>query len=85
MFDRLKNIKEKYEQISKELTSPEVLNDFSKLKELSKEQSDLKEIVDTYEKYNKVLSDIDEAKQMENDPEFREFAMEELERTGAAL
>ena len=80
MFERLENIKKKYLEIGEQLTSPEIMSDFNKLKDLSKEQSDLKEIVDCYEKYNKILSDLDEAKQMINDSELKEFAAEEIER-----
>ena len=80
MFERLENIKKKYLEIGEQLTSPEIMNDFNKLKDLSKEQSDLKEIVDCYEKYNKILSDLDEAKQMINDEELKDFAAEEIER-----
>lgn len=80
MFERLENIKKKYLEIGEQLTSPEIMSDFNKLKDLSKEQSDLKEIVDCYEKYNKILSDLEEAKQMINDEELKEFAAEEIER-----
>ena len=80
MIERLENIKAKYEEVSKELTNPEVMNDFNKLKDLSKEQSDLKEIVDAYNKYNSILNDIEAAKEMQNDEELKDFATEELER-----
>ena len=51
MFERLDNIVKKSEEIKLELTKPEVLSDYNKLKELSKEQSDLNEIVDVYNIY----------------------------------
>ena len=41
MFNRLDAIEKRYNELSVELVKPEVLNDFNKLKELSKEQSDL--------------------------------------------
>ena len=40
MNERLENIKSKYEELKIELTKPEVLSDFNKLKKLSKEQKD---------------------------------------------
>ena len=58
MFKRLDAILEKYNNISEELVKPEVLNDFNKLKNLSKEQSDLKEIVETYNEYKKTLDNL---------------------------
>ena len=41
MFERLDNIVQKYEELKLELTKPEILNDYNKLKNLSKEQSEL--------------------------------------------
>ncbi len=78
MFNRLDGIVEKYNELKNELVKPEVLNDFNKLKELSKEQSDLEETVVTYEAYKKVLKDIDEANIMLDDPELKEMAELEL-------
>ena len=51
MFNRLDAIEEKYNELTKDLSNPEILNDFNKVKELSKEQSDLEETVKTYQKY----------------------------------
>ena len=79
MFNRLDGIVEKYNELKQELVKPEVLNDFNKLKELSKEQSELEETVVTYEKYKKVLNDIEEAQTMLDDPELKEMAALELE------
>ena len=45
MFNRLDAIEKRYNELSEELVKPEVLNDFNKLKELSKEQRDLEETV----------------------------------------
>ena len=53
MFERLNNIVKKYEELKEELTKEEVLTDYNKLRKLSKEQSDLEEIVNKYEHYPK--------------------------------
>ena len=71
MFNRLDAIEEKYNELTKDLSNPEILNDFNKVKELSKEQSDLEETVMAYRKYK-------QAKIMENDPELKEIAEEEI-------
>ncbi len=78
MFNRLDAIEKKYEELKEELVKPEILNDFNKLKELSKEQSDLEVIVNTYEAYKKALNNLEEAKMMESDPELQEIAKEEI-------
>ena len=41
MFKRLDAIVEKYLELEKQLSSPEVLNDYNKLRDLSKEKIDL--------------------------------------------
>lgn len=78
MFERLENIKEKYIEVSNLLTDSAIMSDFNKLKELSKEQSDLKEIVDKYADYQKIENEISQAKEMLSDEELKEFAEEEL-------
>ncbi len=80
MFERLESIKERYELINKELTNPEIISDIAKTTELSKEQSDLSEIIDCYNNYLKAKQNYEEAKQLANDPELGEFAKEEEEK-----
>ncbi len=79
MFERLDNIVAKYNELKEELTKPEVLNDYNKLKILSKEQSDLEEVVNKYDEYKNTTKALDEAKSMLNDPEFKEIAESEVE------
>ena len=79
MFNRLDAIVKKYEDIKKELMNPEVVSDFNKIKELSKEESDLKETVEVYNEYKKVLDNLEQAKEMASDPELKEMAMSEIE------
>ncbi len=78
MFNRLDAIVKKYEEIKEELVKPEVLSDFNKLKELSKEESELKETVDVYNEYKKVKDNLSQAKEMINDPELKEIAEGEI-------
>ena len=79
MEERLENIRKKYMELTEELTKPEVLSDFNKLKKLSKEQKDLEEIVQKYDEYTKCKDEIAEAKELVNDNEMREFALEIIE------
>ncbi len=80
MFDRLEDIRKRNDFITEELTKPEVISDVAKTTLLSKEQSDLSEIIECYNAYLKAKSDYEEAKALSNDPEFAEFAKEEEER-----
>ena len=79
MFERLNAIREKYLELTEELTNPEVLADYDKLRKLSKEQKDLEETYLKYNEYEKTVNNIEEAKQLINDPEMGEMASLELE------
>ncbi len=81
MFERLEAIKEKYDELTSKLSTPEVLSDYNLLKKLSKEQKDLEETYLKYKEYQKVESNINEAKELLNDPEMGEMATLELEES----
>lgn len=79
MIERLNAIEEKYNSLTEELMKPETLSDIKKTLELTKEQAELKEAYEIYQKYKKVLDDIEGAKEMCKDKDLEEFAREELE------
>jgi len=78
VINRLEAIQKRYDEISSELTNPDVVSDIKKMTELSKEQRRLTKTVEIYQKYKEVLSDIETAKEMAKDPEMAEFAKEEI-------
>ena len=55
MIDRLNAIEKRYNDISVELSSPEVIQDIKKMTELSKEQTRLSEVVEIYSKLLVIL------------------------------
>lgn len=81
MEERLKSIRERYNEVSEELMKPEVMSDFKKVKALSKEQSDLKEIVLKYEELLSFQNNLEEAKSLLNDPELKAMAEMEIEES----
>ncbi|MCI8347034.1 MAG: peptide chain release factor 1 [Bacilli bacterium] len=78
MIDRLETTLKRYQTIEEELTKPEVLSDIGKTTKLSKELSEIEELVICYKKYKKVISDIDETTEMLKDDELGEIAKEDL-------
>ena len=80
MIERLIAIEEKYNELTEELSKPEILSNIKKTLELQKEQASLKEAYDAYQKYKKIESDLEEAKEMTKDPDLGEFAKEEVNR-----
>lgn len=78
MINRLEAIWNRYDEISRELTTDEVIQDIKKMTELSKEQRRLAPTVELYQQYRTILSDLETAKEMLNDKEMQEFAKEEI-------
>lgn len=61
MFERLEVIKERNDFITNELTKPEVISNVAMTTKLSKEQSDLSEIIECYNAYLKAKQEYEEA------------------------
>lgn len=78
MIDRLEATVKRYNEITNELSNPEIVSDIKKMTELSKEQTRLTETVELYTRYKDVLNNIEEDKELTKDPELGEFAREEL-------
>ena len=82
MLDRLHSLKIRFEELSEKLSSPEVVSDQKKFRELSKDYKDLEPVVEAYNRYKYVLDNIKSSKELleiEEDPEMREMAKEELD------
>lgn len=63
-LEKLKEVKDKFDNINKQLADPEVTADQEMLIKLSKERSSLEDIVEVYEKYKNVIENIDEQKEI---------------------
>ena len=78
MIDRLENILKKYNELTDEISKPEVISDISLLTKLSKEHSTLSEVVTVYKKYKEVIGLISDDEELLNDSELKDIAKEEL-------
>ena len=81
MFDRLQAVEDRYDRLNELLSDPSIVNDLNKLREYSKEQSDIQDTVLAYREYKVVQVQLKEAKEMLNekiDPEMRDMVKEEL-------
>ena len=76
--EKLSPFIERYEEINKLLSSPQITSDIKKMTELSKEQSDIEPIVQKAKEYLGVLEAIEENKALIEDEELGELAKEEL-------
>ncbi|HLU22869.1 peptide chain release factor 1 [Lederbergia graminis] len=81
MFDKLQFVEERYEKLNELLSDPEIVNDATKLREYSKEQSSIAETVEVYREYKEAQSEYKDAKAMLDDKldaEMREMVKEEI-------
>jgi peptide chain release factor 1 len=81
VFDRLQSVEDRYEKLNELLSDPEIINDSKKLREYSKEQSDIQETVQTYRQYKEAKQQLQDAKAMLDeklDAEMREMVKEEV-------
>ncbi|MDD5363358.1 MAG: peptide chain release factor 1 [Ignavibacteria bacterium] len=83
MFEKLNKVKERYQEISDLLNKPETIKDQKEFRTLSKEYSDLTEVVNSYNKYLSLKKEYEDNKELmynSGDSELKEMAKEELER-----
>lgn len=80
MLDKLEAIKARFIDLGVALTNPEIVGDNKKFSALSKEYRSLEKIVQQYDNYRAVLSDLETYREALNgdDDELRELAKEEL-------
>ena len=81
MFDRLQAVEDRYERLNDLLSDPDIVNDSKKLREYSKEQSDLQDTVDAYREYKDVKQQQADTREMLDeklDAEMREMVKEEF-------
>lgn len=67
MLDRLQSLEDRYNKLNEMLSDPEVINDSKKLREYSKEQSGLEDVVQAYREYKEVTDQLTDAKEMMED------------------
>lgn len=81
VLERLRTLEDRYDYLNEMLSDPEVINDAKKLREYSKEQSDLEETVQTYREYKSIVEQYKEARAMleeKLDDEMYEMVKEEI-------
>lgn len=80
MQSQIDEIKKEYQEITDQLSSPEIVSDPKKMAELGKRQSELQELIALIAKYEKIGKEMKENAEIvnsETDPEMKEMAMNE--------
>lgn len=74
MFERLKAMKARFEELQKMLADPNVMADINEWKKLVKENALLQPIIEEYEKYLSMENQMEECQAMMADPDMKELA-----------
>lgn len=80
MFQRIKDIEKRYEELERLLSDPAVIANRAEYQKLAKEHADLTPLIETFRDYEKTGRQLEEAQQMlrEGDEGLRELAKEEI-------
>src|SRR6201985_1314995 len=82
MLEKLEAIFQRWKDVEAELSSPDVMSDMKRFAQLNKEYKDLAKVVDEYNIYRNIMSNIEANKEIlatEKDDDFREMAKAELD------
>ena len=82
MFEKVEQIEKKYQELGEIIQKPEVIQDYEKFRDLSKQRKTMEETVNIYYQYKDAINAINEAKEMlhsEKDASMKEFLNNEIE------
>ena len=80
MFEKLKGVEERFLEIEKYLSDPEIVNDRQAYQKLILEHAELNKIVSVFKEYQKVLQGIEDSTELlqDSDSEIKDLAREEI-------
>lgn len=82
ILEKLEGVKDRFEEVQKLIAEPEIISDMKRYIQLKKEYKNLEPIIDAFEEYKNIISNIESSREMlekEKDEEMREMAKLELE------
>ena len=77
MFEKLELVEKRYEELNSQISDPKVIANTNEWRKLVKEHSSMEDVVLKYREYKEVQNNMNEAKEMLEDPEMKELAEEE--------
>jgi peptide chain release factor 1 len=88
LLEKLEAIKIRFDEVSQQISDPNIMSDMKRYVKLTKEYKDLKPLINTYHELKNILGNIDSSKEIianESDEELKEMAREELENLNNRL
>ena len=79
MFQKLEAVEERYEELNKKISDPEVIARNDEWRNYMKEHANLVDLVEKYREYKKAKTGLEEAKLMLEDKDLKELAEMEIE------
>ena len=82
MLDKLAGLEKKYQELTRELSDPELLNNPQKYAQVAKQHAELGEIVEQYQEFLRVEKELQDAREMQAEdlePEMRELIADEID------
>ncbi|MBQ4864531.1 peptide chain release factor 1 [Pseudoalteromonas sp. MMG013] len=87
VYRKLETLTERYEEVQAMLSDPSIISDQNRFRALSKEYSELEDVVKTFGSYQQAQEDVSTAEEMlkDSDPDMREMAQEEYKEAKASI
>lgn len=81
MFEKLKGVEERFLEIEKLLSDPNIVQDRDAYQKYIREHADLSKIVTVFRKYKQTLNDLDDSMELlkDADPDIKDLAREEID------
>ena len=78
MFDNLEELEKKFEELNNKIMDPAIISDREQYGKIMKEHSDLEPIIAKYREYKSVQKNLEDSKELMNDPEMKDLAEAEM-------
>ena len=78
MFDKLKQVEARFEDLNQQLANPAVLADGARYQKAAKAHAEISELVEKYREWKQVEKGVADAKALLSDPDMKALAQEEL-------
>ncbi len=88
LLEKLEQLRQRYNEVNDLIVQPDIIQDQARYIRLNREYKELKELVDATDRYIKLKTNLEDAKQVldfEKDPELKELARAELDEGEVAM
>ncbi len=84
---KLENLKDRFDELEALLSDADIISDQNQFRELSKEYAELEEVVKSFNRFQEISSNLEQAREMvaDDDPDIRAMAEDEIKEAEAAL